>query len=203
MSIDDHRPPGTNDRSDGDIYDLAPLIGLLNKPEMAKLYLTALDTVVTVPELLDESELTKSTVYDYVEALQRAGLVVETGEQNGATAYTAKPFTFTLEIDGAAIEVTPDIVAVLAQQDSTPVIRSFVDQYGIATLASFIDLAFEQARGDVTTRMIADQLQISRGSAFDMLEHTHRILDIGGDPETFDSEEMSDSERADLLDRSS
>lgn len=203
MSTDHHRTPPTNNEGRTTILDLEPLITLLKKPAMADVYLTALNTDVTVPELLETVELTKSTVYDYVESLQDAGLMTETGEKNGATAYTANEFTFTLEVDGAKIEVTSDIVAVLAQQDSAPEIQGFVDQYGIATLAAFIDFAYEQARGDITTRMIADQLQISRGSAFDMLEHTHRILEIEDEPETYHPDDISDSERDELLDRSS
>lgn len=198
MSTDRRQPP-TEDADASDITDLQPVISLLKKPALTDIYLTALDTVVTVPELLEDVDLTKSTVYDYVEALQRAGLLVETGDRDGATAYTANDFTFTLEVGGSTIEVTPDLVAVLSQQESIPEIGTFVDQYGIATVTAFIDLAHEQARGEITTRMIADKLQISRGSAFDMLVHVHRILEIDDESETYHADNLSDAERESLL----
>lgn len=184
------------------ISDLGPIIDLVRKPEMAELYLRALDGVVTVPELLEEVELTKSTVYDYVEALQNAGLVTEAGRKGGATAYDANEFTFTLEIEDAEIEVTPELVEVVAHRDTHPEIGAFVDQHGLATLAEFVDLAYEQARGNVTTRMIADLLDIPRGSTYDMLERVHSILDIGDEPETYSVDGISGDERQELLDRS-
>lgn len=205
MSTEHHRTQGGTDTAVSLISELPPVGDLVDKPKLAILYLTALDRVVTVPELLDEVDVTKSTVYDYVDTLQNGGLLTAVGEKGGATAYTANEFTVTFEIDSTEVQVTPELVEVLAHQDTIPEIQSFVDRYGAATLAEFIDLAYEQAQGDVTTRMIATILDISRGSAYDMLEQVHRLLDIGGDgdPETLHADELTATERDELLDRSS
>lgn len=156
-----------------------------------------------ISELLDEVDITKSTIYDYVDALQNGGLLITVGEKEGSTAYTANEFTFTFEIDTAEVHITPELVEVLSHQDDAPEIQAFVDRYGVVTLAEFIDLAYEQAQGDVTTRMIAEILDISRGSAYDTLEQVHRLLDIGdGDPETLHADELTATEREELRDRS-
>ena len=159
------------------------------------------DHVVTVPELQAEVDVTKSTVYDYVAALQRAGLVSEVETDGTATTYTAHEFVVTLKVDGMVVEVTPDVVEVLSHQETNPEIQGFLEQYGLATLAAFIDFAHQHAAGDVTTRMIADLLDISRGSAYDMLEHVGRILDIGGEPSTAHAADLDENERDELLER--
>ncbi|MFB6176347.1 MAG: hypothetical protein ABEI99_04250, partial [Halobaculum sp.] len=81
------------------ITDLSPVIELLEKPVVADVYLAALDEPVTVPELLDSVDATKSTVYDYVDSLRDAGLLAAVGERDGATVYRGSEFTFTFEID--------------------------------------------------------------------------------------------------------
>jgi transposase len=199
-----HRTQDGTETGLGSLSDLPPVTDLVQKPKLAKLYITALNRVITVPELLDEVDLTKSTVYDYVNVLQNGGLLTTVGEREGATTYTANEFTVTFEIDSTEVQVTPELVRVLSHQDTTTEIQAFVDRYGAATLAEFIDLAYEQAQGGVTTRMIASILDISRGSTYDMLQQIHRILDIGddGDPETLHADELTANEREELLDRS-
>lgn len=203
MATEHHRTQGGTETAVSHISELPPVGDLVQKPTLATLYLTALNRVITVPELLEEVDMTKSTVYDYVDALQNSGLLTAVGEKEGATAYTANEFTVTFEIDSAEVQITPELIEVLAHQDTAPEIQAFVDRYGVATLVEFIDLAYEQAQGDVTTRMIATILDISRGSAYDMLEQVHRLLDIGGsDPDTLHADELTATEREELLDRS-
>lgn len=185
----------------GRISELGPVIDLLEKPQMAVLYTVAQNTVVTVPHLLETVEITKSTAYEYVAALERAGLMSEVDTNGSATQYTAHDFTFRLEVDGMVVKITPDVVEVLAQQQTNPEIQGFVEQYGLATLAAFIDLAHEHAEGDVTTRMIADILDIPRGRAYDMLTHVGQILELGDGPVTEHAADLDEDERDRLLDR--
>ncbi|ERJ05388.1 TrmB family transcription regulator protein [Halorhabdus tiamatea SARL4B] len=194
-------PTDTTTSGAGQITELGPVVDMLEKPQMAALYTAARDTISTVPELQDHVELTKSTVYEYVAALQRAGLLSEVETDGSAKSYTAHEFTVTLEVDGMVVEITPDVVEVLSHQHSLPEIEGFLEQYGLGTLAAFIDLAYEHAAGEVTTRMIADILDVSRGSAYDMLEHVGRILDIGDEPTTDHATDLSDDERDALLER--
>ena len=74
--------------------------------------------------------MTKSTVYDYVDALQNGGLLTAVGEKEGATAYTANKFTVTFEIDSTEPQITPKLIEVLSHQDTIPEIQAFVDRYG-------------------------------------------------------------------------
>lgn len=185
------------------ITELSPVIELLEKPAVAAVYLAALDEPTTVPELLTRVESTKSTVYDYADNLQDAGLFTAVDERDGATVYHANEFTITFEIEAESVTISPELVRVLAHRDDNPEIRNFVDQYGVATLAEFVELAHEQVDGNVTTRSIATILDISRGSAYDVLERIQQILEIGGEVETRHADETSDAERRELLDRSS
>lgn len=203
MGVDQNTsPPEATDVTTsgvGVIAELGPVVEMLEKPAMAKLYVQSLQTTVTVPDLRSEVDVTKSTVYEYVAALQRAGLMTTVDTTDGPTKYTAHEFVFTLEVDGMRVEVTPEIVDVLSYQEDIPEIGAFVNHYGLATLAAFIDLTYEHAAGEVTTRMIADLLDISRGRAYDMLAHVGRILDIGDAPATHHAEDLSASERDALL----
>ncbi|MFB6176348.1 MAG: hypothetical protein ABEI99_04255, partial [Halobaculum sp.] len=98
---------------------------------------------------------------------------------------------------------TPELVRVLAHREEDIEIGTFLDKYGVPALAEFVELAHEQARGDVTTRSIATILGISPGSAYDVLERVHRVLEIGEEVETRHADETTDAERRDLLDQSS
>lgn len=195
----DNPPAGGPTEPTPTIGRVDPVVTLLQKPAMANLYLRLLDSTATVPAVLDETSLTKSTVYEYIDALETAGLVTETGERDGATTYRATEFSLTLEVGTETVTITPDVVAVLAHQEQIPTIQTVLEQYGIATLVTFIDYAHDHAAGHITTRMIADQLNLSRGIAFDLLEHVSRILDLGDEPETVHPEDISDSERETLL----
>ena len=185
------------------ITHLKPIVELTANPDMARVYLYFLnsDDPLTVPEFLaDHPEFTKSTAYEYVDALTTAGILTATGETDGATAYTAHEFDISFGTKDTTVRVTPDLVAVLAAQDSTDQIQPFIDQYGVGTLARFIDLAYDHADGTVTTRMISNILDIPVGQTYDILQHITQILDIGDGPETFTPDDIDPEERHALLD---
>jgi predicted transcriptional regulator len=198
---DSHTAAEPTTTAAGRISELGPVIDLLKKPQMAMLYTAAQNTVVTVPDLLEEVDITKSTAYEYVAALQRAGLMSEVETGGPAAQYTAHEFIFRLEVDGMVVKITPEVVEVLSEQHINPEIQGFVEQYGLATLAAFIDLANEHADGGVTTRMIADILDIPRGRAYDMLDDVGRILELGDCPVTEHAADVDEGERDELLDR--
>jgi hypothetical protein len=186
---------------DDAIADLRPLVDLVEKPAMAEVYLAALDEGRTVPSLLDEAAVTKSTLYDYVDALQRAGLLAPVGERNGAVVYRATEFTFTLETDQGSVTVDPELIRVLSRRESDREIGSFLDDHGVGALAILVDLVHEQDRGEVTTRTIAKRLDLPRGRTYDVVEAIQRTLGLGDDPETFRADDLDESERDALLDR--
>lgn len=136
----------------------------------------------TIPDLLPALDIGKTAAYDYVDRLEQAGLVVDVGTKDNSTVYEGREFTLTISIADEDIEATPDVVRVLAERTSNPEVDRFVDQYGIATLAEFVDLAHRYAEGEMTHRAIAEILDVSRAAAVDMLGEVLEILDIAPEP---------------------
>lgn len=199
----DRDTAGTSETAPGPtpgLSSLGPVARLVDEPAVARVYLATLDGPVTVPQLLETVPLAKSTVYDYVETLRQAGVVVEAGETDGATRYVGREFETTFSVDGETVTITPELVEVLVHRDEAPALRTFVDRHGLGTLASFVDMAREQAAGQTTTRAIAARLDVPRGSAYDVLEHVHRALDIGDEPTERQPGETDDRLRDELLD---
>lgn len=185
------RPASQNDV----ITDLAPVFKLLEEPKFAELYAQLRASPATIPELLPDLSIEKSTAYNYVKLLQQAGLVTEAGTDTGSTRYRAAEFHVTIQIDDTEITVTPDLARVLAQRTNNPEVDRFIDQYGVVTLAEFIPLAQQYADGEMTYRAIAEILDISRAAAFEMLRETLAILDIVPDsthiqPGDYDDEDV-------------
>lgn len=173
MGTESNPPPTVRE-----VTDLRPVFALLEKPELAEFYARLKQEPATIPELLPALSIGKTAAYNYVAQLEKAGLVSKAGTKDNSTLYAANDFTIALTIAGKELEVTPELARVLAERETNSEVDRFLDQYGIATLAEFIELAHAYAEGEMTHRAIADILDISRAAAFDMLEEVLDILDI-------------------------
>lgn len=160
------------------ITDLRAVVALLEKPELVELYRLLREEPTTIPDVLPSLGIGKTTAYDYVDQLEQAGLVEEVGTRETSTVYGANDFSITVTVGDEKLDVSPAVVRVLAERTSNPEVDRFVDQYGIATLVEFIDLAHRYAEGKMTHRAIAEVLDVSRAAAFDMLDEVLTILDI-------------------------
>lgn len=177
------------------VTDLSPVFKLLEEPKFAELYAHLREGPATIPELLPDLTIEKSTAYNYVDLLQRAGLVADVGTDAGSTRYRAAEFDMTIRIENTEITVTPDLARVIAQRETNPEVDRFLDQYGVVTLAEFVPLARQYADGEMTHRAIAEILDISRAAAFEMLGEVTTILEIEPDsthvrPGEYDDEEV-------------
>lgn len=184
------------------VTDLSPVFKLIEEPKFAELYAELRDTPATIPELLPQLSIEKSTAYNYIGLLERAGLVSEAGTTNGSTQYRAEEFHVTIQISETEIEVTPELARVIAQRTANAEVDRFIDQYGISTLAAFIPLAQQYAAGEMTHRAIAEILDISRASSFVMLRETVAILDIVPDSTQTQPGDLSDAEVDALVEES-
>lgn len=173
MGTESNPPP-----TESEVTDLRPVFALLEKPELAEFYARLKQEPATIPELLPALSIGKTAAYNYVARLEKAGLVSKAGTKDNSTLYAANDFTIALTIAGKELEVTPELARVLAERETNPEVDRFLDQYGIATLAEFIELAHAYAEGEMTHRAIADILDISRAAAFDMLDEVLDILNI-------------------------
>jgi predicted transcriptional regulator len=176
------------------VTDLSPVFKLLEEPKFAELYAHLSDDPTTIPELLPDLSIQKSTAYKYIELLQRAGLVTETGTVDGSTQYRAEEFQVTIQIAETELTVTPELARVIARRETNPEVDRFIDQYGIVTLADFIPLAQQYAAGEMTHRAIAEILDISRAAAFDMLREALDILAIVPDADHTEPGDYSDDD---------
>lgn len=158
----------------------------------------------TAPELTETAAVSKKTVYEYLRKLEQAGLITESGEQNGTTVYEAADFELTLTVRDVEVSVTPALVEGVAHADEYPVIDRVLDDHGLVTFALAHDLVKAHSNGDVTIRQIATLTGISRGTAYDIVEALYTIHDLGpedSNPATFMPDDVAadDSEMRDRL----
>jgi hypothetical protein len=132
--------------------------------------------------------VSKKTVYDYLSILAGAGLIVEIGEENGATTYAAEDFELTLTVRDVAVSITPVLVEVLSHRDEYPVIDRVLQQHGLLTFALAHDLVMDHSEGDVTIRQIGDLTGLSSGMTYDLVDAIYAIRELDEDtssPETY------------------
>lgn len=64
----------------------------------------------------------------------------------------------------------PVVEQVLDSQEDIPIIKEFLSEHGIRTLADLVDLTFKHADGEITYRSVAKTIGISSNTAFEMLK---------------------------------
>jgi predicted transcriptional regulator len=176
------------------VTDLSPVFKLIEEPKFAELYAQLRGNPTTIPALLPDLSIEKSTAYKYIHLLQRTGLVTKTGTVDGGTQYRAEEFQITIYIAETELTVTPELARVIARRRVNPEVDRFIDQYGIVMLAEFIPLAQQYATGEMTHRAIAEILGISRAAAFEMLQEVLDILEIAPDSDHAEPGDYSDDD---------
>lgn len=152
------------------------------------------------PELVDEADVSKKTVYDYLSTLASAGLITDIGEENGATTYAAEDFELTLTVRDVAVSITPALVAVLRHRDEYPIIDRVLEEHGLLTFALAHDLVLDHHEGKVTIRQIGDLTGLSSGMTYDLVDAIYAIRDFGenaSSPETYTPDNV-DSDQHDV-----
>lgn len=197
MSYDtEHVRNAGNDPSQ--ITGLPTFTELLTNPKLASLYTSVRrSTATSAPELVETAAVSKKTVYDYLQKLERAGLITERGKQAGASAYDAEDFELTLTIHDIEVAITPELVEVVAQEDAYPIIGRVRDDYGLVTFALAHDLTKAHSDGDVTVRQIATLTDLSPGTTYDLVDALYEIHDLGDDassPVTYTPNDVTDED---------
>jgi len=180
------------------IIGLPTYTDLLTNPNLSALYTAIRQSPdVTAPKLVDQVEVSKKTVYEYLHRLERAGLITQTENSDGTSAYTAEQFELTLTIRGIEVTITPTLVAVIAQSGPYPVINRVCDEYGFVTFALAHDLVNAHNEGDVTIRQIATLTNLSHGTTYDLVEALYEIHGLGDDdpkPTIYTPDDVVDDE---------
>lgn len=175
---------------------------LLDNAALADIY-ASIDRTgsTTAPELVETADVSKKTVYDYLDRLERAGLISEVGDDAGTAVYETEAFELTVRLPETEVSITPDLVAVAAHGDEYPSIGRVIEEHGLVTFALVHDLVKTHAEGDVTIRQIAELSDLSTGTTYDLVEALYSVLDLGEDapaPTRFEPGDFDDEE-SDLL----
>lgn len=182
----------------GTITGVPTFTELVTNAPLASLYTSIRrSSSVTGPELNENVSVSKKTVYEYLRKLERAGLVTETGDEDGTRVYAAEEFELTLTVRDVEVSITPELVEVVAHEDEHPVVDRVLEEHGLVTFALAHDLVKSHAEGSVTTRQIASLTGLSSGTAYDFLDALYEIHDLGSEessPTTYTPADFADED---------
>jgi DNA-binding transcriptional ArsR family regulator len=170
---------------------------LLTNTALASLYTTIRhSSTATAPELVETADVSKKTVYEYLHKLEQAGLITETGEEDGTSVYEAEDFELTLTVREIKVSITPELIVIIAHQDEHPVISRVLNDHGIVTFALAHDLVNAHADGDITIRQLASLTGLSTGTAYDLVEALYETSDLDNDssPTTYTPDNAGDED---------
>lgn len=182
----------------GIITGIPTFAELLDNHDLAALYTSIRRSETTTgPELVETTDVSKKTVYDYLHKLERAGLISKVDTDAGTAVYAAEEFEMTVTVRETEVSITPELIAVVARKNDYPAIERVLEAHGLVPFALAYDLVKAHSEGDVTIRQIATLTDLSTGTAYDLVEAFYSILDLGDDdptpttytPDDFDGDE--------------
>ena len=154
----------TSNRADGDIVqDFLSVADLLEEPQLAQLYAYLARTdEATVQNVMDDLELAQGTAYSYVNRLVDAG-VVEVTDDEQPRRYAARKIDLTVTTAAGDREytITPALIDAVGRRETDADIDTYIDRNGVAGLATALTYAVARERGEVTHRLMAEDLDIS------------------------------------------
>jgi len=179
----------TSNRADGDIVqDFLSVADLLEEPQLAQLYAyLAREGEATVQDVMDDLELAQGTAYSYVNRLVDAG-VVEVTHDEQPRRYAARPIDLTVTTAAGDREytITPALIDAVGRRETNADIDTYIDRHGVAGLATALTYAVARERGEVTHRLMAEDLEISPLAAEMILQalrpvvHEHYDIEEAG-----------------------
>jgi len=179
----------TSNRADGDIVrDFLSVADLLEEPQLAQLYAyLARKKEATVQDVMDDLELAQGTAYSYVNQLVDAG-VVDVTDDGQPRRYAARPIdlTVTTAAGDRKYTITPALIDTVGRRETNADIDTYIDRHGVAGLATALTYAVARERGEVTHRLMAEDLDISPLAAGMILQalrpvvHEHYDIEKGG-----------------------
>jgi DNA-binding transcriptional ArsR family regulator len=151
-------------RADGDIVqDFLSVAALLEEPQLAQLYAyLAQEGEATVQDVMEDLELAQGTAYSYVNRLVDAGVVHVTNDGQ-PRRYAAREIDLTVTTAAGDREytITPALIDAVGRRETDADIDTYIDRHGVAGLATALAYAVARERGEVTHRLMAEDLDIS------------------------------------------
>ena len=179
----------TSNRADGDIVqDFLSVADLLKEPQLARLYTyLAREREATVQDVMDDLELAQGTAYSYVNRLVDAGVVdVTDDEQPSQYAAQEIDLTVTTAAGDREYTISPALIDAVGRRETDGDIDTYIDRHGVAGLETALTYAVARERGEVTHRLMAEDLDISPLAAEMILQallpvvHEHYDIEEAG-----------------------
>ncbi|MFC4451937.1 helix-turn-helix domain-containing protein [Halorussus aquaticus] len=189
----------TSNRTDGDIIrDFLSVADLLEEPQLAQLYTYLVhEHEATVQDVIADLELGQGTAYSNVNRLVDVGVVEVThDEQPRRYAACEIDLTVTTAAGDREYTITPALIDAVGRAETNDDIDTYVDRHGVAGLATALTYAVARERGEVTHRLMAEDLDISPLAAEMILQALRPVVH-----EYYDIEEFEASFDVDNSDR--
>ncbi|ELZ20852.1 hypothetical protein C475_19673 [Halosimplex carlsbadense 2-9-1] len=172
--------PPTPHRADGDLVrDLRSVTMVLEDAQLARLYTyLARDGDATVQNVMADLDFTRSTAYSYVDRLVDAGVVAVTDDRL-PKRYSAREVDLTVSTSAGdrAYTITPALIDAVGRRETDDTIDAYVDNHGVAGLATALSHAVAREREEVTHQQLADALEIPRSTAETILQALAPVVD--------------------------
>jgi DNA-binding MarR family transcriptional regulator len=154
----------TSDLANGEVIrDFLSVADLLAEPQLARLYAYLARTPgATVQDVIDDLDLAQGTAYTYVNQLVDAGVVTATQDEQ-PRQYAAQEINLTVTAADGEREytITPALIDAIGRRETDTDIDTYIDRHGVAGLATALTYAVARERGEVTHRLMAEDLDIS------------------------------------------
>ncbi|SDK12559.1 Sugar-specific transcriptional regulator TrmB [Halovenus aranensis] len=194
----------TSNHANGDIVqDFLVVADLLAEPQLAQLYAyLAREGEATVQDVIDDLELAQGTAYSYVNRLVDARVIdVTDDEQPRRYAAHEIDLTVTTAAGDREYTITPALIDAVGRRETDADIDTYIDRHGVAGLATALTYAVARERGEVTHRLMADDLDISPLAAEMILQAlrpvVHEHYDIEAAGAGLDELDIDDGDTAD------
>jgi DNA-binding transcriptional ArsR family regulator len=189
----------TSNRADGDIVrDFLSVADLLEESQLAQLYAYLVhEHEATAQDVIDDLELSQGTAYSNVNRLVDAGIVEVTHDEQ-PRRYAAREIDMTVTTAASDREytITPALIDAVGRAETNDDIDTYVDRHGVADLATALTYTVARERGEVTHRLMAEDLDISPLAAEMILQALRPVVH-----EYYDIEEFGASFDVDNSDR--
>ncbi|MFC4452107.1 MULTISPECIES: helix-turn-helix domain-containing protein [Halorussus] len=194
----------TSNQAGGDVVrDFLLVADLLEEPQLAQLYAyLAHEGEATVQNMMDDLELAQGTAYSYVNRLVDAGVIEVThDEQPQRYAACEIDLTVTTAAGDREYTITPALIDAVGRRETDADIDTYIDRHGVAGLATALTYAVARERGEVTHRLMAEDLDISPLAAEIILQAlrsvVHEHYDIEASGASLDELDIDDGDAVD------
>jgi hypothetical protein len=169
----------TSKQATGNIVrDFLSVADLLEEPQLAQLYTyLAHEGDATVQDVIEDLGLAQGTAYSYINRLVDTGVAkITRTEQPRQYAANEIDLTVTASKD-RQYTITPALIDAVGRRETNDDIDTYIDRHGVAGLATALTYAVARERGEMTHRLMAQDLDISPLAAEIILQALGPVVD--------------------------